>query len=90
MATKKGSILQKMPKISTDGLLPAALGAVGVVYYAMQANAPTPSPSSPGYEKQLGEWTKHVQTGQIFAVVALGTGILISRFRKKPAEIQGR
>jgi len=79
-AKKKGSILQK---INTDGILPVAIGAVGVVYYAMQSNAPVPSPSSPGYEKQLGEWTKHVQTGQIFAVVALGTGILISRFTKK-------
>jgi len=79
----KRSILQKLPKISVDGILPAAIGAVGVVYYAMQANAPAPSPSSPNYQKLMGKWTEHVQTGQIFAVVALGTGILISRFSKK-------
>lgn len=65
----------------TEGILPAALGAVGVVYYAMQAHAPTPLPGSPNYKKQMAEWTKHVQTGQLLAVVALASGVLVTRLK---------
>jgi hypothetical protein len=69
-----------MDKIKVNEILPAAIGAVGVIYYALQAQAPTPSPSSPSYGKEMGDWTKHVQTGQLFAVAALATGVLVSRF----------
>jgi len=71
----------KMPKM--DEIVPAAIGVVGVIYYALQAQAPAPSPDSPTYGKQVGEWTKHVQTGQLFAVAALATGVLVARFRGK-------
>lgn len=70
-----------LDSIKKDGILPAAIGAVGVVFYAMQAHAPTPAPGSPNYQKQMAEWTKHVQTGQLLAVAALATGVLISRFK---------
>ena len=70
-----------LESMKADGILPAAIGAVGVIFYAMQAHAPTPSPSSPNYQKQMNEWTKHVQTGQLLAVAALATGVLISRFK---------
>ena len=65
----------------TEGLLPAAIGALGVVYYAVQAHAPTPIPGSPGYVKQMASWTKHVQTGQLLAVVALASGVLFTRLK---------
>jgi hypothetical protein len=69
-----------LDKIKMNEILPVAIGAVGVVYYALQANAPVPSSDSP---KQVGEWTKHVQTGQLFAVAALATGVLVARFGGK-------
>jgi hypothetical protein len=71
-----------LSKIKASEILPAAIGAVGVVYYALQAHAPEPSPGSPSYERRMNEWTKHVQTGQLLATAALATGVLIARFRK--------
>jgi len=72
-----------LENMKTDGILPAAIGVVGVVFYAMQVHAPTPSPNSPSYKKQMAEWTRHVQTGQLMAVAALATGVLISRLKRK-------
>ena len=92
-----------LDKIKASEILPAAIGAVGVVYYALvaaapppgarptssqwldgalQAHAPTPLPGSPSYNRQMSEWTKHVQTGQLLAVAALATGVLYTRFRR--------
>jgi hypothetical protein len=67
----------------TEGLLPAAIGALGVVYYAVQAHAPAPAPGSPNYVRDTREWTKHVQTGQLLAVVALASGVLFTRLKPK-------
>ncbi len=68
-----------LDKIKLNEIVPAAIGAVGVIYYVLQAHAPVPPSDSPRH----GEWTKHVQTGQLFAVAALATGVLVARFRGK-------
>ncbi len=72
-----------LSKIKASEILPAAIGAVGVVYYALQAHAPIPSPGSPSYEKKMGEWGKHVETGQLVATLALAAGMLAARFKGK-------
>jgi hypothetical protein len=89
-------------KLKSSELLPAAIGAVGVVYYALdaasrdhgpgptlsqwlngvlQAEVLRPSPDSPMYEKKIGEWGKHVETGQLVATVALAAGMLVAKLR---------
>lgn len=70
-------------KIKASEVLPAAIGAVGVVYSALQAHAPSPGSSS--YVKKMGEWSKHVETGQLVATLALAAGMLAARIKKKSA-----
>ena len=62
--------------VPSSQLLPLGIGAAGVIYYAMQAHTPK-QPSA----KELREWEKHLQTGQLVAVAALSAGLLISRAR---------
>ena len=63
---------------SSDGILPFAIGAAGVAYYALQAHAPHARGSS---SQTLADWEKHVQTGQLIAIAALSTGVLVYRLR---------
>lgn len=59
--------------LTGDGVLPFAIGAAGIAYYALQAHAPHEKTSS------FRDWEKHVQTGQLVAIAALSTGVLLYR-----------
>jgi hypothetical protein len=65
---------------SSDGIMPFAIGAAGVAYYALQAHAPH-GQNGNGSPRAAAEWEKHVQTGQLIAIAALSTGVLVYRLR---------
>jgi hypothetical protein len=61
--------------------MPAVVGAVGVIYDALQAHTPTTSSNSSSDHRRMDEWAKHVQTGRLVAVAVLATGALVARFK---------
>jgi len=65
-----------------EGILPFAIGAAGVAYYALQAHAPH-GQNGNGSPRAAAEWEKHVQTGQLVAIAALSTGVLVFRLGKR-------
>lgn len=81
MARRNTSLLGG--SLLSGALFPAAIGVIGVIYYAMEAHAPKPLPGSPDYKARAASWTRHVQTGQLMAVAALATGVLITRMKSK-------
>lgn len=64
--------------LNVDAILPFALGAAGVAYYAMQAQAPHLRGAS---SRETESWEKHVQTGQLVAAAALSAAVVFYRTR---------
>jgi len=64
--------------LRADAIFPLALGAAGIAYYAMQAQAPHLRGASP---REVERWEKHVQTGQLIATAALSMAVVLYRSR---------
>jgi hypothetical protein len=66
--------------VNLNGILPFAVGAAGVAYYTLQTQAPH---VRGGSARELEDWEKHVQVGQVVAAAALSAGVLLYRLRSR-------